>query len=67
MAVTASVDTTTVPITLTVVSDKRNVTGTVLVNGEEAKFNAVIEPKITDDSGKVWVKKSDDGKKSTYQ
>lgn len=66
MALSAKVDITKTPYTLTVVSDKRAVKGTTTVGGESATFNATLEPVVTDDSGRVWTKKTDDGTTAVY-
>lgn len=66
MALTATVDTTKTPIELRVISDKRKVTGTVTVGGETANYVGAFEPKITDDSGRTWVKRDDDGSTAIY-
>lgn len=66
MSLTAKVDITTTPYTLTVTSDRRHVKGTTLVAGETATFDAVLEPVVKDDSGRVWTKKSDDGAVAVY-
>jgi len=66
MALTAVVDTTKSPIELRVTSDKRKVTGSVTVGGETANYVGAFEPKITDTSGRVWVKQNDDGSVAVY-
>lgn len=66
MALTASIDTSKTPIELTVVSDKRKVEVTVTVAGETATGTATFPVKITDDSGRVWTLKSDDGTTAVY-
>lgn len=67
MALTAKVDLTVTPNTLTVTSDKRVVyKGTAAVGGETVSYSAYLEPTITDSTGKVWVKKSDDGVVAVY-
>ena len=66
MALTAKVDLTTTPPTLTVVSDKRKVAVSVTAAGETATGTATFPVKVTDDSGRVWTVKSDDGATATY-
>lgn len=67
MALTATIDLTVTPIKLTVTSDRRKAAdGTVTVAGESATFSAYFEPKITDSTGRVWTKKTDDGATATY-
>jgi hypothetical protein len=62
----ATVDTTKSPIELTVTSAKRKVSGTVTVAGETATYSGAFEPTVTDDSGRTWTKKSDDGSVAVY-
>lgn len=66
MALTAAVDTAKSPIELKVTSDKRKVEVTVTAAGETAVGTAVFPIKITDDSGRVWTLKSDDGATAVY-
>lgn len=66
MALTASVDLTQTPIRLTVVSDRRKVSGTVTVGGETANYSASFPVSISDDSGRVWSVFSDDGATAVY-
>lgn len=63
---TAKADVTVTPATLTVVSDRRIITGTVTSQGEQATYEARFPVTVKDDSGRVWVLKSDDGKTATY-
>lgn len=66
MALTATVDITVSPIRLTVVSDKRKVSGTVTVGGETANYSASFPVSISDDSGRVWTVFSDNGTTAVY-
>lgn len=61
MTISASVDLTKTPPTLTVVSDKRKVTVTVTSAGETATGTATYPVVVVDSSGKTWAVKSDDG------
>lgn len=66
MALTASVDLTKNPPTLTVVSDKRKVSVQVSAVGETATATGTFPIKVTDDSGKAWSVQSDDGTTAVY-
>lgn len=66
MALTAAVDVTATPPTLTVVSDKRKVAVTVTAAGETATGNAMFPVTVTDTSGRVWTVKTDDGVTAVY-
>ena len=66
MSLTAAVDITVAPITLTITSDRRKVTGTVVSQGETATYSATFPVTITDTSGRVWTMKTDDGVKAVY-
>ncbi|MDR6907454.1 hypothetical protein J2X63_003162 [Agromyces sp. 3263] len=67
MALTATVDLTKTPIELRVVSDRRKVEVTAFSVGETAVGTALFPvPVITDASGRVWTKKSDDGVTTVY-
>lgn len=65
MALTAAVNVNVTPITLTVVSDKRVLTGTVVVAGETAEWTAEL-PVTINDTTHVWTLVSDDGKTAIY-
>jgi len=65
MALTATVDVTKTPITLTVVSDKRKISVSVTSAGETATGTAVFPVQITDGS-RTWTQKSDDGTTAIY-
>lgn len=64
MALTAKFD----PVngSMTVVSDRRKVTGSVTVGGETAPYSGYFEPVVKDDSGRVWTKRTDDGITAVY-
>ena len=66
MALTATVDLTKTPITLTVVSAKRLVNVTVASAGETAVGTATFPITLTDTTGRVWTSVSDDGKTAVY-
>lgn len=66
MALTANVDTTKNPVTLTVVSDKRKVSVQVSAVGETATATGTFPVIIKDDSGKSWTVQSDDGVTAVY-
>lgn len=70
MALTATIDTSKTPFELTVVSDKRKFAGevTVSVGGDTGKapYSGAFEPTVTDSSGRVWTKKTDDGTTAVY-
>lgn len=66
MAITASINLTKTPIELTVVSDKRKVAVSVTSAGETATGTATFPVTVSDDSGRVWTRKSDDGTTAIY-
>ena len=66
MVLTATVDITKTPITLTVVSGKRVVNVTVASAGETAVGTARFPITLTDTSGRVWTVVSDDGATAVY-
>lgn len=61
----ATIDVSTMKLTVT--SDKRKVQATITVGGEEAKVSALLEPVVSDPSGRTWKKLSDDGSVAVYQ
>lgn len=65
MALTATVDLTKTPPTLTVVSDKRIVSVSVTAAGETAIGTATF-PVIVTDATRVWKIVTDDGKTAIY-
>ena len=65
MALTATVNITVVPATLTVVSDKRRVAVTVTAAGETATGTATY-PVVVTDAVRTWTPKSDDGITAVY-
>lgn len=66
LAISASVDITVTPIKLTVVSDRRKVTGTVTSQGETASYSAQFPITVNDTSGRTWTKTTDDGITAVY-
>lgn len=66
MALTATVDITKTPITLTVVSAKRVVNVTVTAAGETAIGAARFPITLTDSTGRVWTVVTDDGATAVY-
>jgi anti-sigma-K factor RskA len=66
MALTATVDLSKTPATLTVVSDKRVVAVSVQAAGETATGTATYPVTVTDTSGRTWTVASDDGKTAVY-
>jgi hypothetical protein len=69
MAISAIIDTSVSPFTLTVVSDSRLTTigGTVTVGDESAPYSAQVAWPITFDADShVWTKVSDDGTTAVY-
>lgn len=66
MAISAAIDLTKSPPTLTVTSDKRSVTVTVSCAGETATGVARYPVTVSDSSGKVWKAISDDGTTAVY-
>lgn len=66
MSLKASIDTTKSPIELTVVSDRRLVEVDVTAVGETVTATGVFPVTITDDSGRAWAIKSDDGITAVY-
>ena len=65
MALTATVDLTKTPPTLTVVSDKRIITVSVIAAGETAVGTATFPVTVTDTTH-VWKVVTDDGKTATF-
>jgi hypothetical protein len=65
MALTAAVNVNVTPMTLTVVSDKRVLTGSVTVAGETAEWTAEL-PITINDTIRTWTLVSDDGKTAIY-
>lgn len=65
MAISAVVDITKTPPTLTVVSDKRIVSVSVTAAGETAVGTATFPVTVTD-AGRIWKIVTDDGKTATY-
>lgn len=65
MSLTATVDVTAKPLTLTVVSDKRKVAVQVTVGGETATGAATF-PVVIADAARTWTLKSDDGITAVY-
>lgn len=61
MALTATINTSTTPPTLTVQSDRRKVKGTITSAGDTATYEAQFPVTIADDTGRVWTAVSDDG------
>lgn len=66
MALTATVDLKASPITLTVVSDKRKVSVNVSVLGETTTAYGAFPITVSDDSGRKWTLKTDDGATAVY-
>lgn len=66
MALTATVDITKTPITLTVTSTKRLISVAVTSAGETATGTATFPIALTDSTGRVWTSVSDDGKTAVY-
>lgn len=66
MALTAKVDTTVTPVTLTVVSDRRKVSVSVTSAGETATGTAAYPVVVSDTSGKVWTVQTDDAVTAVY-
>lgn len=66
MALSAKLDISKTPMTLTVTSDKRVVAVSVTAAGETATGSATFPVAVTDDSGREWTKKSDDGVTAVY-
>jgi len=66
MALTATLNLSVTPNTLTVVSDKRKVEVTVTAVGETAVAKGTFPVKVTDSRGVVWNVKSDDGATAVY-
>ena len=66
MALTATVDLTKTPITLTVVSSKRLVSVSVTSAGETAVGTAEFPITLTDSTGRAWTSVSDDGRTAVY-
>lgn len=66
MALTASINLSKSPAELTVTSDKRKVAVSVSAAGETATGTAIFPVTVSDDSGRVWSRKSDDGTTAIY-
>lgn len=66
MTISAKVDLTVTPITLTVVSDKRLVSVQVSAVGDTATATGQFPVTVSDSSGRVWTVKSDDGTTAVY-
>ena len=67
MAITADINLSKTPATLTVTSDKRKVEVSVTAAGETAIGTAVFPVTVSDNSGRTWTKKSDDGTTAVYE
>lgn len=65
MALTATVDVSKTPITLTIVSDKRLISVSVTSAGDTATGTATYPLTIVD-AARTWAKVSDDGKTAVY-
>lgn len=61
MSLSAKIDTSVTPMTLTVVSDRRVVAVSLSAVGETAEGFATFPIKLQDASGRVWKPLSDDG------
>lgn len=61
---------TTLPLTLTITSDKRKFSGKVTVNSAgdsaEATYSGTFPVTLVDSAGRSWVLKSDDGTTAVY-
>lgn len=66
MALTATINLAKSPPELTVTSDKRRVAVSVTAAGETATGTATFPVTVSDDSGRVWTRKSDDGTTAIY-
>lgn len=66
MTLSANLDLTKTPPTLTVVSDRRKLSVDVTAVGETVKCTGTFDVTVTDDSGRVWTKKTDDGSTAVY-
>ena len=66
MALTASVDVSKTPPTLTVTSDKRKLSVNVTVLGETVVAIGLFPITVSDDSGATWTLKTDDGVTAVY-
>lgn len=66
MALSAVVDLTVTPITLTIVSDRRKVTGTITSAGDTATYTAQFPVTIVDSSGRTWTVRGDNGSTAVY-
>jgi hypothetical protein len=66
MALTATVDLSVTPPTLTVTSDKRKVSVEVTSAGETATGTATYPVNVTDSSGRAWTLSTDDGATAVY-
>lgn len=66
MTITAKIDTTVTPATLTITSDKRKVSVLVTAVGETVTATGQFAVTEVDASGHVWTPKSDDGTTAVY-
>lgn len=66
MSLSATLDLTVTPPTLTVVSDRRKVTVDVHSAGDTATATGTFGVQVQDDSGRVWTAQSDDGTTAVY-
>ena len=66
MSLTATLNLTVTPPTLTVVSDKRVVSVVVTAVGETTTATGWFPVVKTDSSGRVWTQASDNGTTSVY-
>jgi predicted methyltransferase len=66
MTISAKLDLTAAPPTLTVTSDKRKVSVEVSAVGEKTTATGMFPVTVTDSSGKVWKSVSDDGTTATF-
>lgn len=66
MALTATIDISATPPTLTVVSDRRVIDVEVTTAGETATGHAVYPVTVTDSSGRMWTKVSDNDVTAVY-
>lgn len=66
MALTAKLDLTTSPATLTVTSDRRKVSVDVHAAGDDAVATGTFPVTVADTSGRAWSVQSDDGTTAVY-
>lgn len=66
MSLTAKLDLTVNPPTLTVTSDRRKVSVQVTAVGETATATGLFPVTVSDSSGKQWKQVSDDGTTAVY-